>query len=317
MKRVDHPLVSKWIPDLKSDTPLLDGARRVLGLRMRAVSETYRLALRKTDETIEHVHQLRVATRRCGAALEAFENCLPNRLHDQAKKMLRRLRRRAGEARDWDVFLEKLAAKSPVKSVLILEGYALARRLPAQTRLARACPEFPFDFERMMTQTLGGLACSADDPKTMSAQAFPTLEALLGELAAEMNKRDTQYSQLHQVRLVGKKLRYAMEIFADCFDAAFREDLYPLIEEMQEILGEINDHHNASVFYTTLAEEMPRVCPAPWKQIGRQVTSMVKSHQESMARGRKQFAQWKRRWKSPQTRDLVSSLIGAKNGLVA
>lgn len=317
MKRLEFAPVSKWISDLKSDTPLIDGARRVLGLRLRAVSETYRLAIRKTAETTEHVHQLRVATRRSGAALEAFSNCLPHRVHDQAKKLLRRLRHRAGVARDWDVYLEKLAEKSSAKAILILEGFALAHRLPAQKRLAKACPEFPFDFERMMSETLGGLACSAEEPKTMAGQADRCLEALLAELAAEMNQRDSQYSQLHRVRIVGKKLRYAMEIFVACFAAPFRDDLYPLIEEMQEILGEVNDHHNASVFYAKLAEDMPKICPKPWKEIGRQVSAMMKSHQEGMANGRKQFMEWKRRWKSPQTRDLVSSLIFAKNGLVA
>ena len=32
----------------------------------------------------------------------------------------------------------------------------------------------------------------------------------------------TDYGQLHQVRIAGKRLRYAMEVFADCFDPAFR-----------------------------------------------------------------------------------------------
>src|SRR5207244_2148550 len=51
------------------------------------------------------------------------------------------------------------------------------------------------------------------------------------------------YAHLHQVRIQGKRLRYAMEVFADCFAADFKEELYPQIEEMQEILGSANDSH--------------------------------------------------------------------------
>jgi CHAD domain-containing protein len=49
----------------------------------------------------------------------------------------------------------------------------------------------------------------------------------------------------HRVRILGKRLRYAMEIFADCFPPEFNEQYYPTVEEMQEILGRANDSHVA------------------------------------------------------------------------
>ena len=42
-------------------------------------------------------------------------------------------------------------------------------------------------------------------------------------------------------RIGAARLRYAMEVFADCFPPPFREVLYPMVEEMQEILGRAND----------------------------------------------------------------------------
>ena len=51
---------------------------------------------------------------------------------------------------------------------------------------------------------------------------------------------------LHSFRIAGKRLRYAMELFAAAFPPAFREELYPLVEELQEKLGEINDHAAAA-----------------------------------------------------------------------
>ena len=36
-----------------------------------------------------------------------------------------------------------------------------------------------------------------------------------------------------------------MEVFADCFAPAFRAELYPAVEEIQEILGNANDSYVA------------------------------------------------------------------------
>ena len=39
-----------------------------------------------------------------------------------------------------------------------------------------------------------------------------------------------------------KELRYVMELFAGAMPAAFRGDLYPRVEAVQEMLGNVNDH---------------------------------------------------------------------------
>src|ERR1700756_534586 len=95
----------KWISDLNASTPLADAARRLLSIRLDVVHQHLALALKCADEDTEHVHQLRVGTRRAGAAVEIFALCLPDKVHAEARGQLRELRRAAGEARDWDVYL--------------------------------------------------------------------------------------------------------------------------------------------------------------------------------------------------------------------
>src|ERR1051326_4559808 len=95
----------KWISELGPATPLTDAARRVLAMRLEVVRDHLGLALKEADKDPEHVHQLRVATRRAGAAVEIFALCLPDKVYTTTRKQLRRLRRAAGAARDWDVFL--------------------------------------------------------------------------------------------------------------------------------------------------------------------------------------------------------------------
>src|SRR5690242_19716355 len=99
----------KWIPGLTPETPVVDAARRTLAARLAVVRHYLPLAAEHADKDIENVHQLRVATRRTAAALRMFAMCLPQKRAKTARKQLRRLRRAAGDARDWDVFLEMLA----------------------------------------------------------------------------------------------------------------------------------------------------------------------------------------------------------------
>src|SRR5262249_17813410 len=248
-----HPMsAGKWIDDLTATTPLADAARRVLTVRLEVVRDYLPLALHQPDKDPEHVHQLRVGTRRSRAALDIFAVCLPAKVYQTVKKRLRGLRRAAGDARDWDVFLAELTerergSRPPHRPGLdFLIGYAVAQRLSAQGLLEKASKDYPFSFDRFLAETVA--AVHKPHPtglRTLVDLARPQLNDLLQELdrAAAQNLDD--YEHLHQVRIIGKRLRYAMEVFAPCFAAPFRDTLYPAVEAMQEILGNANDSHVA------------------------------------------------------------------------
>ncbi len=68
----------KWITNLAPETPAADAARRVLSVRLAAVAARIAPAVDRSAEDVEHVHQLRVATRRAAAALRIFAECLPD-----------------------------------------------------------------------------------------------------------------------------------------------------------------------------------------------------------------------------------------------
>lgn len=57
---------------------------------------------------VEHVHDMRVATRRLRAALEVFEDCFPRKRHRKALKKVKALADALGERRDADVEIELL-----------------------------------------------------------------------------------------------------------------------------------------------------------------------------------------------------------------
>src|SRR5687768_15476954 len=101
----------KWIDELRSDMPVSAAAKLALERRLGAVRERVPDAVFFADDDVEHVHHLRVSTRRAAAALRIFTDALQSRLYEKTRKTLRALRRSAGEARDWDVFLLEIQSR--------------------------------------------------------------------------------------------------------------------------------------------------------------------------------------------------------------
>jgi len=86
----------------------------------------------------EHVHQLRVATRRTLAAFDAFHAVIPAKRRAWFEKRLRRLRRSAGEARDLDVLTDRLAndaARARNRLVAMLSKQRRKSRAPIRALL--------------------------------------------------------------------------------------------------------------------------------------------------------------------------------------
>lgn len=91
---------------------------------------------------VEHVHDMRVATRRLRAALEIFEPCFPHKRHHKALKKVKALADALGERRDADVeiaMLERLldeAADADRDALLALIEGLRVRQVEANEALA-------------------------------------------------------------------------------------------------------------------------------------------------------------------------------------
>jgi len=110
-------------------------ARRVVKIRAKEVFKQADGVLDLGE--VEHVHDMRVATRRLRAALEIFEECFPRKRHRKALKKVKALADALGERRDLDVeieLLENLAGEIASEDRKPLEG--LIEDLRAQQRQA-------------------------------------------------------------------------------------------------------------------------------------------------------------------------------------
>ena len=308
----------KWIEGLTADTPLVKAAEHVLLVRLKTVGDALPKAVQESDDDPEHVHQLRVATRRADAAVRIFGPCLPRKVYKDARTRLRRVRRAAGAARDWDVFLIDLAerrAARPEKEHLgltFLFGHAHGERTAAQVELTAVGDEEHADFDAFRHETAAAVRSAAELPAdaTLVDLARPLLLGLMRELEWTAGGDLEDYAHLHQVRIAGKRLRYAMEVFADCFALSFREELYPSVEEMQEVLGRANDSHVAEGRLADLRRRMKRGWAAEWKRVQAGVESLLRFHQRRLPQERKRFLQWWAEWQDTGAPALTAMLGG-------
>ncbi len=206
---------------------------------------------------IEGVHQLRVALRRLRSALSLFAPALPEagrqRWVDEARWLLGCL----GPCRDLDVLgeelLPSLAAAAPLLAPRLeaLRALADAERRRAQGEVSAAidsqrCGDL---FLQLACWTEQGGWRSAATGTVLATQQAPLLDFAAGVLDRQhrrVRKRGRRFAELdaagrHRLRLAVKKLRYALEFFADLF-AGKRVDPYlDRLADLQEVLGEQND----------------------------------------------------------------------------
>jgi CHAD domain-containing protein len=293
----------KWIEGLTATMPVSAAAHKVLSIRLAVVRHYLPLAAERPEDDIEHVHQLRVSTRRAGAALRVFRDVLPNRPRRRVRRLLRRLRRAAGQARDWDVFLLNLpqaralqtAASRPAADFLL--GYGLGQRHAAQLLLVQAAEQEGADLNTAADELLEALEQPRDnDDPPLRSFALEQFHPLFTDFHQGVLADPAQPAELHQLRISGKRLRYALEIFIPCFPEWFQQQLYPAVEELQELLGTLQDAVVGSERLKDLAAHLRRHFPHYWPRLRPGLDGRIRSLRAQIPALRKAFQKWRSRW---------------------
>jgi CHAD domain-containing protein len=239
---------SKWIEAESLDESATTFAQRALDARLKTVYSWLEQAADDTETPVESVHQLRVSTRRATAVLQLFEDWLPRRRARWFRKHLKQMRQTAGEARDLDVLAAQLCeycnANQAAGCADLQARVAEARQAaqPAIRELHRKMVDRRFGRRlKKLVQKTRWRDEQAECP-TYQEVARSGLRPLADNFFAASQGDFENILALHEFRIAGKRLRYAMEVFAGAFSPAFRKELYPLVEELQKKLGDINDH---------------------------------------------------------------------------
>jgi CHAD domain-containing protein len=299
LKAAHVPPDGKWVHGLSANMRVGKAARRIFDARFTAMREALPPAAAWGPDP-EPVHRLRVATRRAAAALDAFADLLPGKTYQSARRELRRVRRAAGAARDADVFLDGVRGWSVHQSpaarpgLHFLLGHALARRETAQVGLAAAVQEASGRtvklFARLPDQVHGGRK------ERLSERATPTIAGRLGDLAAAAIGSLDDDQRLHQVRIAAKRLRYSLELFIDCFPPAVKDQLYPRVDAVQDVLGQANDFYQATQHLDALLAVVRQTQPALWELVRGGVEELRATVGQRLRDQRASFADWWRRW---------------------
>ncbi len=306
MNTPQQPADGKWVDGLTPETPAGEAARRVLSARCAAVVGALE-SCRSWGADPEPVHRLRVATRRAAAALEVFADLLPSKAYRKGRRILKRLRRAAAVARDLDVLLDAVRTWSVHQSpaarpgLHFLLGHAFAGREAAQAVLTAAIgATSDKDVAR-----LSGLAGAVRDGKqeALGERAVSVVSRLVHDLEVAAQADLDDYRRLHEIRILGKRLRYALELFVDCFPAAAREQVYPHIEAVQDILGAANDSFQAGLRLEGMLQRVRLTQPGLWELLRPGLEEYHAYHQTRLKGQRATFGDWWRQWRAldPET----------------
>lgn len=243
-----HPLIDRVrcsaSSSRNSPNELNAWAARTLRWRFDAVFESFKPAAVSADEDPEYVHQLRVACRRAVAALDFFKRSLPKRQRRAVLRMLKQVRRSAGEARDVDVLQDRIAcgeiALKPGNQKRVTR-FLKRRRKAAQKPLKRIYKELAGDgqLERSTKELLNHVERrQAGKPFELSMPLERTVRSYLKRLNASSKSE----ARLHRLRIEGKELRYTLEILRDRVSASCIADALKRAKQIQDRLGQIVDH---------------------------------------------------------------------------
>lgn len=211
-------------------------------------------AVRDGGADIEPVHEARVASRRLRATQPLFEDCLPKK---KAKKWLKRIRkvtRALGEARDTDVQLEWLGKTyTKLPDVSYKPGVS---RLMLRLRQKRAKLQAPLAKEMKkltdsavlddMQATLEAVAARSEASYMYTPALYQhSYQSISQRLETFLSYEEIVYqpekvTEMHQMRIAAKWLRYTMEAFAPLYAGELKPYLLA-VRSAQDLLGEIHD----------------------------------------------------------------------------
>ena len=300
-------MAGKWVEAVAMEAPAAEVAARILRQRLESVEESLPLAALKYDKDVEHVHRLRVACRRAGAALSAFRPLLAEK-PKSLQKWLRRIRRAAGPARDTDVLLLRL--KKEQRSGHEAD-YVIARlreqRKADQVALVDLHEKVTSGkFDKSVQRGIAAFQQEASgQAEPFSQFAKKALRSASSGVFEHAGIVQPTVPQLHGLRIAGKRLRYSIEIFHSAFAKDLRRKIYPTMEKIQARLGKLNDHATAQALFLSWLRDLPADDRAAY------LARLIVEEHEAALRIREEFLQW---WKPKRIAKLESqlaSLIGA------
>ena len=216
------------------------------------------------DQDAEYLHQMRVALRRQRSAMNIFSKALFKDALSPMARELKWLNSQLGPARDWDVFVMET----------LVPMCASFPEHPGMAALQDRCNQFrrrhhesachaieSIHYVQLMLQMgewlseEGWLDQADTEPiKMVGTQSGMTAKELADGLLANRHRKMIKHgkgltsfsvAELHDLRIVAKKQRYAAEFFAGFYPPSKTRRYIRILSTLQSTLGAMNDTANA------------------------------------------------------------------------
>ena len=215
--------------------------------RIEDLQKCSKLVLQSSSQEVdadESVHKLRVSLRRTIAALEFFREWVPGHRFQKTRASLKKLLGRAGNARDLDLMIIKLRSNPSRGAKKLL--YKLTKdRDRLQQPLLHLGNKYSAD--HFVSDLIAHLFPSTDqqeDPIWSSAYGPWAIDRIQKQAEQFMHRAvqtNSDNKSLHRLRILGKKLRYGLELLEPILPDVLASPVYAQLKEIQALLGEIHD----------------------------------------------------------------------------
>jgi CHAD domain-containing protein len=240
-------------PGLEADDPIAEAARKVLAFHFQRM--VYHEPGTRLGEDIEALHDMRVATRRMRAAFRLFSDYLNMEELAPIAKGLRRTGRILGAVRDLDVFwvktqryLELLPLGQPVDLDPLQAAWEAQRARGREEMLAYLESDryarFKEQFDEFLQAPGGG--AQAGEPvayrlrQVVPAALYQRLATMQAFDAWVSGSEDIPLGRYHQLRIISKGMRYALEFFQEVLGPE-AGTLIGEVKALQDHLGDLQD----------------------------------------------------------------------------
>ena len=277
----------KW-RELSGDASPRSAAKRAIAERGAVLSRSVRAA-GKLAVSVETIHDMRIACRRFEAALTLFSSLFPRQTVGWLLRKLPKLRQSAGKVRDLDLLLAQQKPSSHPPAALVGHWQKRRSKRAARTReLAKQlCRRDKLKNKlKQLREKPRGKTTKKDAAPTYRDWIVRQLRPLIRRFLLAAERAGASERRLHELRIIGKQLRYTLELAAPVLPATAKK-LQPLLGGLQDRLGLVCDHRAAAEHLRKLAGKKTVRAGAPvWRDLLAKETSLQRQSKQRFLKWR-------------------------------
>lgn len=249
-------------------TPLPVAARRLSKVCLEEVLNHLDGTIEGSD--IEHLHQMRVASRRLRAALRVFAPCYP-RILEGAVEKARNVTSLLGSVRDLDVRaghlenLRPLVDKMADRAIDLLIFHTNLQRDEAHVNMVKGLTAIKTgNWRRWMSQALAKAEFPDGQYWFPSSRALTTISTNRSMVATHsfLARVEPAVTGQHAFRIAIKKYKYSIELLKFCF----RKEIERVLLQCKTVQDDLGLMHDYDVLQEYLRQTRSRTMPRPIKK---------------------------------------------------